>query len=360
MRRMGLAKRASTHLVPKESNHINARRPKNISHALSGRRTQINTAAVADSSRIRDVKSHLVRKHTPEEYCQFCQEIFVDDQSLQAHLIIGKCSRRDPAMLNGISHRQRSQLHKKSKRNATAEEQWFGIWEILFPGYKRPSTVYVDTELTRLMYGFREYCETQGPTIIAGLVESDPAWLSFNAEQRQILRRSIAQGIAVLFDDWQRNDSSISVSPDRRSNQNLQNLGTSTSSLVDSGVGMGGQSSTRDATSQTSEFPPTFGIPAAELNFQPVTAGTQGRYPSPVQEAPVPLNPTDIPTVASPSRGFVSGGQDWNLGDQIDGFETGLQAASTNEYDFDLSLASENMPSYFSRPGQDHWDEGPL
>ncbi|KAH8769340.1 hypothetical protein BGZ57DRAFT_929659 [Hyaloscypha finlandica] len=74
-------------------------------------------------SRISDVKNHLIRKHYSEDYCQLCQETFADDQSLQRHIIISKYSRRDISILIGISHRQRSQLHKKSKANASREDQ---------------------------------------------------------------------------------------------------------------------------------------------------------------------------------------------------------------------------------------------
>jgi hypothetical protein len=252
-------------------------------------------------SRVRDVKLHLQRKHTPKEYCQRCQKTFADDHSLQAHITIGKCSRRDPTELNGISYGQSFQLRKKSQKNASAEEQWFAIWDILFPGHQRPSTVYVDTDLAQIMRQFREHCESQGPTMIAELVESDPAWLSFDTieEQRRILRRSIAQGITNLFDDWHMNDLSNSEFPEYLSNHNLQQsrYETSTGSLMDSGVAVDGQSSYRESTSERSEPHPSFTFPTAELGVDPVAAITSGEGPSSGQDSLVLENLADTLTL---------------------------------------------------------------
>jgi hypothetical protein len=252
-------------------------------------------------SRVRDVKFHLQRKHTPKDYCQRCQKTFADDHSLQAHITLGKCSRRDPTELNGISHRQSDELRKKSQKNASVEEQWFAIWDILFPGHQKPSTVYVDTDLAQIMRQFREHCESQGPTMIAELVESDPAWLSFDTieEQRRILRSSIAQGIANLFDDWCMNNSSTSAFPEYLSNDNLQQsrYETSTGSFMDSGVAVDGQSSYRESISERREPHPSFTFPTAELGVEPVAALTSEEGPSTGLDAPVLENLGDTPTL---------------------------------------------------------------
>jgi hypothetical protein len=54
-------------------------------------------------------------------------------------------------MLDGISYQQRSRLSRKSTPNATKEDQWFAIWDILFAAHPRPNTVYMDIDLTREM-----------------------------------------------------------------------------------------------------------------------------------------------------------------------------------------------------------------
>jgi hypothetical protein len=189
-------------------------------------------------SRIQDVKQ------PPKRYCQVCQGTnFSDKQSLQAHIDIGKCSWRDPTTLIGISYEQRDQLHRKSKSGISEEEQWFVIWEILFPVHKRPSSVYMDTSLSLEMRQFRDYCENRGPAMISAHIESDPACLSseITENQRRLLDILIAQGLNTLFDDWRSNNSSPFIAPEPLGNGNPHRLrnSTPTSSIVDSGVAMG-------------------------------------------------------------------------------------------------------------------------
>jgi hypothetical protein len=56
--------------------------------------------------RIRDVKQHLHRRHTPEFYCERCFVIFPNDQSHQDHVISVLCRREPHVQLDGISHSQ--------------------------------------------------------------------------------------------------------------------------------------------------------------------------------------------------------------------------------------------------------------
>lgn len=81
-------------------------------------------------SRIRDVKQHLVRKHTPGFYCSRCLVIFTDQSSHELHTgnaagLFCKPSSR----LDGISQSQRSQLSRKSNPKLSEEEQWLSIWD---------------------------------------------------------------------------------------------------------------------------------------------------------------------------------------------------------------------------------------
>jgi hypothetical protein len=318
-------------------------------------------------SRISDVKLHLIRKHTPKRYCQVCQATnFPDQQSLQKHINIRKCSRRDPAMLIGISYEQRDQLHRKSKPKSgdySKEDQWFAIWEILFQAHRRPTSVYMDADLTLEMRQFRAYCDNVGPAIVREHLESDPACRGFGitGEQRQVLDRLIAQGLTTLFDNWGSRNSSASTTPECQSNDNPQQsrYETPTSSLVDSGMGMGGQSSSRGINSQGSKLPPTLRIPAVGFSSQPAAADARARSPSPVQEVPVAPNLTDVPTFASPPLGFVAGGQEWSRGGQVDGFEARLPATFENNFDFDAFPSLENTSGFFPEFSQSYWNGGP-
>ncbi|TQN72630.1 hypothetical protein CSHISOI_02869, partial [Colletotrichum shisoi] len=100
--------------------------------------------------RMRDVKEHLKRKHTPSHYCPRCQEIFSKADDLQEHVSSNSgwlCLPFDLETLDGVSHGKNKELHLKSDASLTTEDQWFSVWDILFPATKRPCSAYVDPEI---------------------------------------------------------------------------------------------------------------------------------------------------------------------------------------------------------------------
>ncbi|PMD33002.1 hypothetical protein L207DRAFT_639741 [Hyaloscypha variabilis F] len=314
-------------------------------------------------SSISFVKQHLHRKHTPERYCQTCHTAdFSDEDKLQSHIKIGKCTCRDRTMLDGISYQQRFQLSRKSKPKSSKEEQWYAIWQILFPEDRRPSSIYIDTDLALEMRQFRKYCESHGPAIMRGDIESDPAWQSFDIteEQRRALDRLIAQGINTLFDNWYSRNSSASTTSERQSNDSPQisRYETSTVSLVDSGVVMMGQSSSRGTNSQAFELHPALRIPPVGFASPQPATYSHPRGPLPVQEFPVALNSTDIPPFASLPFGFVAEGQEWSCGGQIGGFEATSLAMFESGFDSGPFPSLEDMLVYYPQPDQDFQDGG--
>ena len=179
--------------------------------------------------RIRDVKQHLSRRHTPDYYCQRCLKTdFRNEESLQVHVDLGDCVLRHPRLLEGVSYAQRGRLTRKSNSNLTEEEQWFAVWDIVFPGRMRPSSAYLDSDLSMGMALFREYCYVRGPAILREQIELDPEVLVLDGRQhlegessvsstgeertRYYLETVISQGIRSLFNDWQQRRASL-VSP---------------------------------------------------------------------------------------------------------------------------------------------------
>ncbi|RFU34109.1 hypothetical protein B7463_g2198, partial [Scytalidium lignicola] len=215
-------------------------------------------------SRIRDVKQHISRRHTPERYCQRCLDTkFPDEQSLEQHLDLGTCPRNDPSMLDGISHHQQRQISRKSNSSLSEEDQWFAIWDILFPGHGRPISAHVEAGLSTHMRRLREYCSTHGPTALAEMIVSDPSLSEpeITAEQwRVYLERVIHQGINIIFEryinanlpsDSPRESRTLSLGQ-RGSSLELTQLGTSADSNADSGVVLDSEHSSRQTTSSMS------------------------------------------------------------------------------------------------------------
>ncbi|KAH7120296.1 hypothetical protein B0J13DRAFT_567770 [Dactylonectria estremocensis] len=151
--------------------------------------------------RIRDVKQHLTRKHTPEFYCERCWAIFHSDISHRRHVegLSGEACVNDPTtVLDGITHQRHKRLSKKSDPKLSDQEQWFAVWDIIFPGFQRPVSAYLDPDLSEEIGGFREYCFQNGPaTLEQALADKIP-----ETEKRQQVVRIFQTGLSQLFEAW--------------------------------------------------------------------------------------------------------------------------------------------------------------
>ena len=224
-------------------------------------------------TRIRDVKQHLTRAHYSELYCQSCQaNNFRDDESLQRHIRVAKCSYRDPSTSDRMSNHQRGQLTRKSKGNTSVEDQWFAIWGIIFGQHPRPSSIYLDANLTRQMLQFRAYCCLRGPTLLREHIESNSSWIqpeTAEEQQQTCLERVILQGINILFENWHSSDSSDSESPvSGFVNHQQQGIETPTSTTVETGMEIGSLASSGESRTRRIELPIAFESSSASLASQ--------------------------------------------------------------------------------------------
>jgi hypothetical protein len=153
--------------------------------------------------RIRDVKQHLHRRHTPDNYCDRCLEVFENDDQYETHLLnIVACSRVPGSRLEGISRNQNRALCKKSDRKLGEEDQWFAMWDILFPGATRPASAYVDSGLTEEMTSFQEYWTNRGHEVLMNELNSNNMW-SLSPEEREVQGRQIlARGLNLIYEQW--------------------------------------------------------------------------------------------------------------------------------------------------------------
>ncbi|KAH6989653.1 hypothetical protein BKA56DRAFT_258911 [Ilyonectria sp. MPI-CAGE-AT-0026] len=210
-------------------------------------------------SRIRDVKQHLARRHTPERYCQLCFETsFATERSLQNHIKERSCSGQDPSTLKGISYDQHRQLSKKSNPVLGEEGQWFAIWDVIFPeSPDKPVSAYIDTGLSVEMWLFREYSYSFGPAMLREQIMSDPDCMrqeSTEEDQQRSLDRVIAEGITHLFETWRSAQSTgAPLSRNQRSNNPQTGQATPLSSIADSGFATESNASSLENRSQVEE-----------------------------------------------------------------------------------------------------------
>jgi hypothetical protein len=150
--------------------------------------------------RIRDVKQHLHRSHNPKFYCERCFVTFKDHESHDNHVVSNTCVRESHTQLEGISHSQRESLSRKSNPKFTEENQWFAMWDIVFPRIERPVSAYVDPDLSSDICLFHEVCQTYGPDILLDTFRSNQ-WESMSAEDQGVsMRRILAEGLNRILD----------------------------------------------------------------------------------------------------------------------------------------------------------------
>lgn len=94
--------------------------------------------------RIKDVKQHIDRRHS----CEVGQK---------------QC-------LEGVTDEQRRKLNKTSSRNKSLELQWFNMWDILFPGKKRPRSAFSGNYIEEVVHLIRDCWDDKSSALIGSAI----------------------------------------------------------------------------------------------------------------------------------------------------------------------------------------------
>ncbi|KAK1829900.1 hypothetical protein QBC39DRAFT_122608 [Podospora conica] len=156
--------------------------------------------------RIRDVKQHLARKHTPTLYCQTCFEIYDNEDLLFAHVDLRRCQRVPGRRLDGIDPHTDRVLRRRANPAHSIEEQWFTLWDVLFPGKRRPFSPYIDESLSTDLRNFSEYFQNHSDDALDEMIpllrESNGETRQSEEEIRARLRRILILGMNRIFEDF--------------------------------------------------------------------------------------------------------------------------------------------------------------
>ena len=165
-------------------------------------------------SRIRDVKFHLTRKHTPTTYCQRCFVIFETEDSLSDHIQQDNCCIVPGSRLDGITPATDRALRKRADKDQSVEDQWFAMRDIIFPGKERPFSPFVDTSLSTNLSNFREYFENHERSTWDEVDASLERLRGLNApdeDRRANKRRIMIMGMGRIYENWVASQSSVSL-----------------------------------------------------------------------------------------------------------------------------------------------------
>lgn len=156
--------------------------------------------------RIRDVKQHLGRRHQLPIYCPRCFENFADEDARDGHARDVDCERRPSAKPEGITKAQKKLLERKAPQSQTPEQQWYGIFDILFPDHAKPQSPYLDAGLFQHVNEYQEFLRSEGPRVIRNIltVRGAVTWHLPNGEtdMEAFQHRMIEDGIIEIFNRW--------------------------------------------------------------------------------------------------------------------------------------------------------------
>ncbi len=104
--------------------------------------------------RVKDIKQHIQRKHRgPDFYCPRCFSSFPNAAHRDRHMgeatAAGTkgtpiCCAREAPQLEGTSEKQRKELKQYVSRGKPVQDQWYDMWNIIFPGKTRPNSIHVE------------------------------------------------------------------------------------------------------------------------------------------------------------------------------------------------------------------------
>ncbi|KAH0420397.1 hypothetical protein CcaCcLH18_14030 [Colletotrichum camelliae] len=150
-------------------------------------------------SQIKYVKQHLYQFHEAPITSACCGAVFETEEAHDEHVRARQCQIIPGGVQKqGLTRAQIQEIHRRRadpKKNQ--EEKWFAIWDICFPGYPRPTSAYIDNDLSEDLRSFREYFTTQGASTISYLLQNG---LSDRLiENEQVV---LSSALERIYDDW--------------------------------------------------------------------------------------------------------------------------------------------------------------
>ncbi|KAI1096770.1 hypothetical protein F5B19DRAFT_434432 [Rostrohypoxylon terebratum] len=102
--------------------------------------------------RIKDVKQHTWRKHMkPDYYCPVCYMVFSTSDKRDGHVQKKDCASQPKPEFDGITQELRKDLNQMANRGKNDKEQWYAMWETIFPRETRPQSPYIGNVLETLV-----------------------------------------------------------------------------------------------------------------------------------------------------------------------------------------------------------------
>ncbi|KAG9687106.1 hypothetical protein KCU95_g8905, partial [Aureobasidium melanogenum] len=161
------------------------------------------------------VKQHLERVHSIPIHCPKCYSIFRNNtEARDKHVREGTCQNAPERRLEGIDESTMRKL-KRRVTSRSVPESWYSMYELLFPGARRPESPFMDATLSAELSAFRDFCIHEGRDIVTSVVSAEMPFADGQQQDqledftRQVFQRSIEQ----LFLQWQSRPRPVTSQP---------------------------------------------------------------------------------------------------------------------------------------------------
>ncbi|TQV93480.1 hypothetical protein IF1G_08058 [Cordyceps javanica] len=130
-------------------------------------------------TRIQDVKQHIYRRHSkPPFYCPTCAKVFSSPDPRDYHIRQITCT---PAAVSskrssdGISAQVQETLKNRLSRRLSPVEQWYSIWDLIFPGEAAPLNAHVGSIVTEMLSMLKDFWKNEGQRILPSISKPSTA-----------------------------------------------------------------------------------------------------------------------------------------------------------------------------------------
>jgi hypothetical protein len=160
-------------------------------------------------------------------------------------------------------------LTRRSNAKYPVEEQWYAIWDIIFPGAERPASPYIDGVLSEEILSFQEFYQTRGPAILREALRESFMDNTSMQEVQQYSDLVLRAALDRILDEWlsaQTDDTcpssahpatSATLSPSSENNVNTSASDSQIGMTESDGVGAPNMTQARTDPGSSS-FPLTF------------------------------------------------------------------------------------------------------
>ena len=252
------------------------------------------------------VKQHLRRCHGIPKYCPSCYGIFSSEKARDDHIRGRNCQNLAPVDFDCVSEEQRKLLEQRVSKSKGTVENWYTIYEILFPGAPRPNSPYIEVVLSEQLRELQDFTASEGPQIVNELIQARiPAPLQPQESEVAAFTQTLFQdAVTALLERWDSNRSG--------SSSNERNFASATESEPSpqiSRIPLPQQNQSLPDAASLNDADAILGMWDTAVNGGPLNersfTSTTNSLPSPPQTAPVPLPQLSRPFATSgPQNGF--------------------------------------------------------